>query len=301
MNIYNQISGNKTKTFVIMALFIVFITFLAYIFGQVSGYGPGFTFFAIIISAFSSVGSYYFSDKIVLALSGAKEVKEEEMPKLFHLVENLAMGDGLPMPKVYLMEDSSINAFATGRNPDHAAVAVTRGAVEKLENEELEGVLAHELSHIKNFDTRLMMIVAVLVGTVTLLADGFMRSSLWGRRDDENRGGNYGAVLLFIGLILAALSPIIAVLIQLAISRKREYLADASGALLTRYPKGLALALEKIAADKRPLATANKATAHLYIANPFKNDFGARKLSGLTFLFNTHPPIEERIKLLREM
>lgn len=299
MKIYSAISGNIWKSYAIMVLFVVFVTTVAYVIGKATGYGISFTFLALFMAIFSSIGSYFFSDQIVLATSGAKQIKKQDNPELFRIVENLAIGDGLPMPKVYIIDDPSPNAFATGRNPQHASVAVTTGILDRLNKSEMEGVLAHELSHVKNFDTRLMMIAAVLVGFVSLLANLFMQNLFWGgfrRRDDEDNRAQ--AIFLIIGLIFAIIAPIVASLIQLAISRKREFLADASGALLTRYPEGLASALEKISSDPRPLHTASESTAHLFIVNPFKG----RGFQGwLTNLFSTHPPIEERIKTLRSM
>lgn len=283
-----------------MVLFAVFITTLAFIFGKASGSGFSYAGIALIISGVMSFISYYFSDQLVLSMSNAKQIKKKDNPTLFRIIENLSIGEGLPMPKVYIITDSAPNAFATGRDPKHAVVCVTTGILEKLNKAELEGVLAHELSHIKNYDIRLMSVVVVLVGVVTLLADFFMRSLWYGnrRRDNRDSGSNIQAIFLVAGIILAILSPIIATLIQLAVSRKREFLADASGALLTRYPEGLASALEKIAKDKEPLEVANNATAHLYIANPFK---GKEAKTWFSNLFNTHPPIEERIKILRSM
>lgn len=299
MNIYSQINSNKLKTWIIISLFIVFVTTLMYVYGNASGYGLSFVGIALIISGLMSFASYYYSDKIVLGMSKAKQIKKNDFPEFFRIVENLCIGAGIPMPKVYVIDDSAPNAFATGRDPQHAVVCATTGILQKLNKTELEGVIAHELSHIKNFDIRLMAVVVVLVGLVALLADFFMRS-LWfgGNRRDDRGGSNTQGIFLIIGIVLAILSPIIATLIQLAVSRKREFLADASGALLTRYPEGLASALEKIGKDKEPLEVANNATAHLYIANPFKG-----KISGNWFanLFNTHPPIEERIKILRSM
>jgi len=299
MSIYSQISSNKLKTWVIISLFIVFITTLMYVYGNASGYGLSFVGMALIISGLMSFASYYYSDKIILGMSKAKQIKKSDNPELFRIVENLCIGAGIPMPKIYVIHDSATNAFATGRDPKHAVVATTTGILQKLNKSELEGVIAHELSHIRNFDIRLMAVVTILVGLVALLADFFMRS-LWygGGRRNSREGNNAQGFFLLIGIVLAILSPIIATLIQLAVSRKREFLADASGVLLTRYPEGLATALEKIAKDKEPLEVANNATAHLYIANPFKG-----KISGSWFasLFNTHPPIEERIKILRSM
>lgn len=282
-----------------MILFVVFATTVAYVIGKATGYGPSYSLIVFPIAIISSIGSYFYSDKIVLSVSGAKQIEKSDSPELFRIVENLSMGSGVPMPKVYVIDDPSPNAFATGRSPKHASIAATTGLLERLSEVELEGVIAHELSHVKNFDTRLLAITSVLVGFIALLADIFFRNLFWGgmgRRDSEDNRAN--AVFLVIGIVLAIIAPIIASLIQLAVSRKREFLADASGALLTRYPDGLASALEKIASDPRPLRTASNATAHLFIANPFKKKSGANFLAGL---FNTHPPIEERIKILRDM
>lgn len=283
-----------------MAIFIAFIGLAAYIFGEASGYGSSFVIIALIFSGMTSISSYYWSDKLVLLMSGAKEVFEKDNKQLFHTVENLCIGTGLPMPKIYLIDDSAPNAFATGRDPQHAVVCVTLGLLEKLDKLELEGVIAHELSHVKNYDTRLMGIVAVLVGTVAFLADWFMRSLWWGNRGgrEDRENGGIGGIMVIVGVILAILSPLIATLIQLAISRRREFLADADGALLTRYPQGLAMALEKISKDREVLEAATNATAHLYIVNPFKGkDFSA----WFSSFFDTHPPLEERIKILRAM
>jgi heat shock protein HtpX len=301
MNIYSNISQNKWKTILIMVLFVVFITTIAFVFGKALGESPlGIAGIALILSGIMSIGSYYYSDKLVLATTRAQPVSEKDNPVLYHVVENLALGDGIPMPKVYIINDPSPNAFATGRDPKHAAVVATSGILERLNKAELEGVIAHELSHVKNFDTRLMAITAILVGFVSILADIFTRSLWWGggRRRNNNDGDDRMQYLfLIVGIVFALLSPIAATLIQLAVSRKREFLADASGALLTRYPEGLASALEKISSDPRPVQTASNATAHLFIVNPFKNRPG----KWLTSLFNTHPPIEERIKILRSM
>ncbi len=298
MSIYSQIDANKRRTVFIMAIFIAFITLVGYVFGQVQGSGLSWAGIALIFSGISSLGSYYWSDKLVLAMSGAQEIAEKDDPELFHTVENLCIGAGLPQPRIYIINDSAPNAFATGRDPQHAVICVTTGLLEKLDKLELEGVIAHELSHVKDYDTRLMGIVAVLVGTVAFLADWFMRSLWWGRRDDRDERGSFQSVLIILGIIFAILSPVIATLIQLALSRRRELLADASGALLTRYPEGLARALEKISRDKDVLEAASNATAHLYIVNPFKGKDFSAWFSGL---FDTHPPIEERIRLLRAM
>lgn len=282
-----------------MAMFILLITTVGYVFGRASGYGLSFAGFALILAGLMSFGSYYYSDKLVLATSGAKPVHKKDDPVLYDVVENLAIGDGLPMPKIYMMDEDAPNAFATGRDPKHAVVCVTRGLREMMNKAELEGVLAHELSHVKNFDTRLMGIVAILVGFIAIIADLFMRNLWWGgfRRNDRE-SDQMQSIFIIVGIVFAILTPIVATLIQLAVSRKREYLADASGVLLTRYPEGLANALEKLAHDRKPLMHASNATAHLFIANPFGNKAAKTWFAGL---FDTHPPIEERIKLLRSM
>lgn len=297
-NIYNHIDRNKRSTFIIVALFIVIISLIGYAFGELfdPGYGTLYLGFALIFSGISGFFSYYNSDKIVLAISKAKEVPREQNEHLHNLVENMCIASGMPKPKIYMIDDTAMNAFATGRDPEHSTLCFTSGIVNKLEKRELEGVVAHELSHIQNYDIRLMSIVSVLVGTVTLLADWFTRGMLYGggRRRSSSRGGSIGGLLFILGIILLILSPIIATLIKLAVSRKREYLADSSAALMTRYPKGLANALKKLAADHEVLEAANGATAHMYISNPIKG----RKLSSL---FDTHPPIQERIQRLESM
>lgn len=294
MNIYSAISSNKNKTWVIMFLFVVFVTTLVYIFSKAMGYGIGLAGIALVIAGFTSIGSYYYSDKLVLATSGAKEIKKQDFPNYYKIVENMCIAAGLPMPKVYVVNDPSPNAFATGRDPKHAVVCVTTGMLEILDDAELEGVIAHEISHIKNYDIRLMGVVAILVGFIAILSDLFIRATFFSNRDDDR--GN--AIFMVLAIVFAILSPIAAILIQLAVSRKREYLADASGALLTRYPEGLASALEKLERDKTAPKVASNATAHLYIENPFDNKKVKNYFTGL---FNTHPPLEERIKVLRQM
>lgn len=298
MNIYSQISANKTKTWLIISIFILLIATILFVYGKATGYGWSYAGIGLIISGLITFSSYYYSDKMILGMSGAKQIKKNDNPVLFRIVENLCIGAGIPMPKIYIINDTATNAFATGRDPKHSVVCVTTGILEKLNKVELEGVIAHELSHIQNYDIRVMSIVVILVGLVALLADMFMRSMWYGGHKRDRDSGNAQQIFLLIGIIFAIISPIIATLIQLTVSRKREFLADASGSLLTRYPEGLASALEKIAKDKEPLEAANNATAHLYISNPFKS-----KISGhwFTNLFNTHPPIEERIKILRSM
>jgi len=300
MNVYSAISANKWKTWLIMTLFVVFITTIVYVFSKALAYGLPFVGFALILAGLTSFFSYYFSDQMILGLSSAVQIKKSDNPGLFNVVENLCIAAGTPTPKIYVINDSSPNAFATGRDPKHAVVCVTTGILERLSKAELEGVIAHELSHVKNFDIRLMGIVAILVGFIAILANFFMRS-LWfgGGRDNDRQGsGNIQAIFMLLGIVFAILSPIVATLIQLAVSRKREFLADASGVLLTRYPEGLASALEKISHDPKPLKSASNATAHLFIVNPLKEKNVKQLFSSL---FNTHPPIEERIKILRSM
>ncbi|HNZ86455.1 MAG TPA: M48 family metallopeptidase [bacterium] len=294
MNLYNQISSNKKKTVVLIIFFIVFILALGYLFSYLFEWGYSGLILAIIISIAMSMMSYYSGDKVALFASGAKQITKEENPYVYRMVENLSIASGNPMPQVYIMNDESINAFACGRDPKHSSIAVTTGAINKLENEELEGVIAHEMSHIKNYDIRLMTVVIICVGIISLMADFFIRGSFFrGRDNDDNKSGG---LLVLVGIILAILSPIFANLIQLAVSRKREYLADASASLLTRYPEGLANALEKIKNDGIGMTKVNTATAHLFISSPF----GINKKS-FAKLFSTHPPIEDRIKKLREM
>ncbi len=283
-----------------MALFMVFITTVGFVFGKATGYGMSYAGFALILAGVMSFGSYYYSDKIVLASVGAQEIEKKDNPQLYNIIENLCIGDGLPMTKVYVMDTDAPNAFSTGRDPKHAAVCVTTGILQQLNKVELEGVLAHELSHIKDFDIRLMGIVAILVGFVAILANIFMNQLWWGgfSRDRDREGDNLQYIFILIGIILAILSPIAATLIQLAISRKREYLADAAGVLLTRYPEGLATALEKIEKYKSPMPQVSNATAQLFIESPLKGENLGNWFSGL---FDTHPPIEDRIRILRSM
>ncbi len=297
MTIQSEIASNKSKTLVLMAGFMAFVVAAGYVFGVVLGYGTSLMWIAVAFSVISSFVSYYWGDRMVLAMSGARPANRKRDFDFFTVTENLAIASGIPKPKLYVIDDTAMNAFATGRDPEHAVVCATTGILSRLERRELEGVIAHELSHIKNFDIRLMAVVAVLVGTVAFLADMFLRNLWWGGHRDRDSDRS-SAPLLVIGIILAIATPILATLIQLAISRRREFLADASGSHLTRYPEGLARALEKLSKDKEVLEAATNATAHLYITNPFK---GKQFAAWFSSLFNTHPPIEERIKILRAM
>lgn len=292
MTLYTSYDKNTRLTWIYMAGFLVFVIGVGYVFAGAMR-SSAILYGAVIFSVLMSVGSYWFSDRIVLGMSGAKEVTHDNAREIYHIVENLCITAGLPVPKIYIIEDSAMNAFATGRDPQHGVVCLTTGIINRLDKKELEGVIAHELSHIGNRDILLSTVVVVMVGFIALLAD-FFRNSLFFGGDSEDRDSRAGMIFFIVGIVLSILAPISAMLIQLAISRKREFLADASGALLTRYPEGLASALEKIGADSKPLDTANSATAHLFIANPFKGEKVAK-------LFMTHPPIEDRVKALRGM
>jgi heat shock protein HtpX len=293
--IYNQADKNVRLTWVYITGFLIFVIGIGYIFAGAMG-NSAILYGCVIFSVVMSFSSYWWSDKIVLAMSKAKEINHDNNRELFHIVENLCITAGLPVPKIYVIEDSSPNAFATGRDPEHGVICLTTGIIQKLEKSELEGVVAHELSHIGNRDILLSTVVVVLVGFIALMADWFRNWTFFGGRSRNNNGeGNQFQLILFIvAIVLSILAPIAGVLMQLAISRKREFLADADGALLTRYPEGLARALEKISADPKPLAEANRATANLFIVNPFKG----KKISKF---FMSHPPIEDRIKALRGM
>ncbi len=303
MTHYDLIASNKRKSLVVVSLFMIFIVGVTYLMAYGFGYSLDFVFYALIFSCVMAFASYWWSDKIILSISGARPATRQEFFDFYTVTENLVMSQRMPMPKLYVMEDSAMNAFATGRDPQHAAVCATTGILARLNRAELEGVIAHELSHVENYDTRLMAIVTILVGLVALLADWMLRMTAWGgggrRNRDNDSGGQLQMVFFVVAIFLALLSPFIAQLIQLAISRRREYLADASGAGITKNPEGLARALEKIGQDTEPLEAANKATAHLYISNPLKNVRGSK--SWFAGLFDTHPPIEERIKALRSM
>ena len=292
-NYYEQVDWNKRKSTLVMIFFVGFVTLVAYLLGQASGYGSSWVIYGLVFSGLTSLAGFYWSDKVILSISGAKEANRKEFFDFYTVSENLALVSRIPRPKLYVIEDSAPNAFATGRDPQHAVICATTGLLEKLNRTELEGVIGHEMSHIKNFDIRLMSIVAVLVGLVSLLGDWFLRSRIgYGSRDRENRDQGFVYVLAFL---MALLAPLTAQLIQLAISRRREFLADASSAMLNKYPDGLISALKKISRDKEPLEAANHATAHLFIVNPFSGASVGGKISNL---FSTHPPIEERIKAL---
>ncbi len=291
---YSFIAANRRRSWFLLAGFILIFAALGWVFGSLSDAGWSGLAIALLLSLALSLGGYFGGDRLALFSAGARPATRDAETYLFRIVENLSITAGIPMPKVYVIEDAALNAFATGRDPKHASIAVTRGLITSLENEELEGVIAHELSHIKNYDIRYVTLVIVLVGAIGLLAHYFLRSQwLFGRRSDRD-SGQAGTVLFLLGIILAILAPIVAELIKLAISRRREYLADASGALLTRYPEGLARALEKISTSPQRLAQASDTTAPLYFSNPF----GAKRLHRL---LSTHPPIEDRIRALRTM
>ncbi len=291
---FDEIASNRRRSYLLVFFFVALIAAIVYVFGLYFDLGHWVLIPAVGFALALAWGSYYYSDQIVLGMSSAQPVVREEEPYLWNTVEGLAIAGGLPMPRPYLIEDSAPNAFATGRDPQHAAIVVTRGLLDKLNRAELEGVIGHEMAHVANFDIRFMTLVSVLVGTVVLLSDWMLRSLRYSR--SRRSGGKGGNPLLLIGLVFVILSPIIAQLMKLALSRQREYLADATGARLTRYPEGLASALEKLTADTEPLEVANKATAHLYIINPLTEHRGR-----LNSLFSTHPPIEERVKRLRAM
>ena len=296
--IWTHRDSNIRKTWFLITLFLVIVTTVGWVFSQIYG-NPGIFIFAFLLSILMSVFSYWFSHKIVIASTGAKLLPDSAAPEVHNIIENLAITAGLPKPKVYIVDSPQPNAFATGRNPENAVVAVTSGILEKMNRTELEGVLAHEMSHIGNRDMLVSTVVVVLVGVVQLLADIFLRSMWWGGGNNDRDRGSAGGILLLIGIALAILAPIAAILIQLAVSRKREYLADASGALLTRYPEGLASALQKLAHDNTPMRQANHATAHLWLDDPYQGK--KNTVSWLAKIFMTHPPIEDRIKRLREM
>ena len=293
--LYANQSANVRKTWILMTGFLVFIIFLGWFFANLLG-APEILFLAIFLSLAMNISAYWFSDKIALTMARAKETPFDQNPELYRIVENLAIAAGLPKPRIYLINEQQLNAFAAGRNAEHAVIAVTRGLLERLDRSELEGVLAHELSHIGNKDILVMTVIVVLAGFVAMLSNMFMRWTWFGGGNRDNNDSRGNAVLFAVGVAVALLAPLAATLIQLSVSRKREFLADATGALLTRYPDGLASALMKISADPTPLKTANNATAHLYFEDPFK---GKQKANWMVKLFMTHPPVEERIAALR--
>lgn len=296
LNIYEQIDSNKRRSWAIIAFFVAFVTAFGYFFTYLYGYDYSYLIFAVLISGVGSFISYYNSDTIALSLAGAHPVTHKTHPQYLNIIDNLSRVAGVPTPKTYVIDSPALNAFATGRDPAHGAVAVTQGLLDTLTRTELEGVLAHELSHIKNYDTRLMTIVAILVGSIAMILDWSWRIS-WhkgGGDRDNDRGGN--AIIMIIGLVFIILAPIIAQLIQLAISRRREFYADASAAHLTRQPSGLISALKKIVAHEDvKLKHANTATAHLYIDDPVTSETHG---TWLAKMFSTHPPISERIRAL---
>jgi len=297
-----RISRNRRNSLLLIAAFLAFITIFGYIIGYAWLGDPvraiaGLAF-ALVVGVIAGLISYYAGDKMVLAASRAREITHDEAPVLFNVVEEMSIASGLPMPKVYIVDDSAPNAFATGRDPEHATVAVTSGLLEKLDRDELQGVMAHEMSHVANFDIRYSMLVGILVGTTVLISDFFLRGLWFGGGRGGRRGGDGGGqvqlIMMVVAIVLAILAPLFARLLQLSISRQREFLADATAVRLTRNPKGLADALQKISGDSEVLEAANRATAHLYIVNPIKQ-FEKRSKG----LFSTHPPIEERIQILR--
>ncbi|MBZ9572936.1 M48 family metallopeptidase [Patescibacteria group bacterium] len=295
--LYSQAESNIRKTWLLITVFVLFIIALGWLLSFILG-NFLILIVAVVFSVLMSFFSYWYSDKMVLAMTKAEPIEKKDNPELFRIVENLCITAGTPMPKIYILPEPQPNAFATGRDEKHAVLAVTKGLLEKLERVELEGVIAHELSHIKNRDILLGTVIVILAGIIALLSHWFLRISFWssmGRRNSRDSGG---LIILILGLIAAILAPIAATLIHLAISRKREFLADASGALLTRYPEGLARALEKISQDSTAMKVANNSTAHLFISSPFK---GKQSKSWFTKLFMTHPPVEERTKALRGM
>lgn len=295
-NFYELVDANKRRSNLVILGFIIFITLASFTISYALGFDYSVVGIALIISGFLSFLSYYHSDKIILKLSSAQPANRKEHFTFYTVAENLSQVARIPQPKLFVIQDSALNAFATGRDPEHAVVVVTTGLLSRLNRTQLEGAIAHEISHVKNFDIRLMSIVTILIGVITLLADILLRTKIRGNRNRSN-SNQLQAVFFVVGIVLALLSPLIANLIKLVISRRREFLADASAAQLTHYPEGLASALETLAADKKPLEAANKATAHLYITNPLKNHHDA--LGWFANLFNTHPPIKERIKALR--
>jgi heat shock protein HtpX len=312
---YEEISRNRRGTWVLIITFIAFVSLLGYIFGQITRFGYSAVAIALVFALIMSFSSYYYSDKIVLSISGAEPADREQYRALYNSVEGLSIAAGLPVPRIYFINDPAPNAFATGRDPEHSAIAVTSGLLDMMNKLELEGVIAHEMSHVADYDIKLSTLAVVMVGTIVLLSAWLRQSAFWGGLRRGRDRDNAGVIILIIALVFAILAPIAAQLLRLALSRNREYLADAQGAMLTRYPPGLANALRKLSEDEHRLRTANEATANLFIVNPYKADaasdadiekpaaderkqsFGDRYAS----LFSTHPPIQERIKRLDEM
>ncbi|MFH0875241.1 MAG: M48 family metallopeptidase [archaeon] len=297
LSMFEEVRNNNLFSGLLTVFFIVFIGILGAIIGLVYDNVVFGVVASVIVAVIYIAIMYSAGDQMVLSMSGARPVTKKEYPYLFHTIEGLAVAAGIPTPKAYVIDDSALNAFATGISPDKASITVTTGLLEKMNRQELEGVVAHEMSHIKNYDVKYMLLVAVLVGVITLLSDFLLRSFLWGGKGGRRseKGGQLQLILILVGLATAILAPIFIQLIRLAISRKKEYAADAGAAILTRYPPGLASALKKIAKDPDPLVdNANKATAHLFISTPFRKD-------SIANLFSTHPPIEERVKKLEAM
>ena len=297
MTHYQLVAKNKRQSWLIMIAFVLFVTAVSYVIAIGFDYSLSIVGLALIFSGFTSFFSYYFSDKIVLTISRAKPATRREYFDFYTVTENIVNSQGLPMPKLYVIEDSAMNAFATGRNPEHAVVCATTGLLSRLNRSEIEGVIAHEIGHIKNYDILLMSIVSILVGSIVLLGDWALRSSFYGRRRRDNDNDQFGVILFLLAVVAAILAPIISQLIKLAISRRYEFLADANAAAMTKNPEGLAKALIAISQDQEPLEAANKATAHLYVSDPLKNVKGG--ISTFSNLFQTHPPIAERVKALR--
>ena len=298
--LWTQVDSNKRRSAVLISFFVVLVIALGWLISYVYN-SPAILVIAVIIALVQALLSYYSGDKIVLATSGAQEIQKKDNPTLWNVVENLSITSGLPMPKVYIIPDSAPNAFATGRDPEHASVAVTAGLLEVLDKNELSGVIAHEMSHVGNFDIRLATIVAILVGVIAIVSDIFVRSRIFGFGRRDSRDNNGGQLLMILAIVAAILAPLVATIVQLAISRKREFLADADGALLTRYPEGLASALEKISRYKKPMEHVSTATSHLYISNPLGGGDETKEQSFFAKIFSTHPPIAERVKILRQM
>ncbi|MDP8235384.1 MAG: M48 family metallopeptidase [Candidatus Erginobacter occultus] len=303
---YEEISRNKRNSFILVAVFIAGVILLGYILGEAAGFGPIAVVFAFIFAAVFALTGYFKGDKIVLAVSRAKPAAREQYPQLYNVTEELTIASGLPMPALYVIpDDNAPNAFATGRDPAHSSIAVTTALLNRLNRAELQGVLAHELSHVGDYDILFATLIGILVGTVAMLSDFFLRYMFWtggGRRrsrSSSNSSSGGGGIIMVVAIILAILAPLFALIIQLAVSRQREYLADANAALMTRYPEGLASALEKISRSPGEMKAANRATEHLYIVSPIKNlrDREQKKKS----LFSTHPPVADRIRRLREM